>query len=199
MIAANSRKADHSIDPLFLNRWSPRAYSGETMPESDLLAILEAAHWAPSAYNSQPWRFVYALRDTAEWNKLFPILNDFNQSWAKSASALIVIISKSHFLAPGASEESLSYSHSFDTGAAWGALSLQAQLSGYQAHGMTGIHFDKARQILQLPEGYRVEAAAVVGRIGDKSQLPQFLQARETPSPRRPLSEVVFNGNFPSE
>lgn len=199
MTAANSRKADHAIDPLFLNRWSPRAYSGETMPESDLLAILEAAHWAPSAYNSQPWRFVYALRDTAEWNKLFPILNDFNQSWAKDASALIVIISKSHFLAPGASEESLSYSHSFDTGAAWGALSLQAQLSGYQAHGMTGIHFEKAREILQLPEGYRVEAAAVVGRVGDKSQLPEFLQARETPSPRRPLSEVVFNGSFPSK
>ncbi len=199
MTAANSRKADHAIDPLFLNRWSPRAYSGETMPESDLLAILEAAHWAPSAYNSQPWRFVYALRDSAEWNKLFPILNDFNQSWAKDASALIVIISKSHFLAPGASEESISYSHSFDTGAAWGALSLQAQLSGYQAHGMTGIHFDKAREILQLPEGYRVEAAAVVGRVGDKSQLPEFLQTRETPSPRRPLSEVVFNGSFPSE
>lgn len=199
MTAANSRKADHAIDPLFLNRWSPRAYSGETMPESDLLAILEAAHWAPSAYNSQPWRFVYALRDTAEWNKLFPILNDFNQSWAKDASALIVIISKSHFLAPGASQESFSYSHSFDTGAAWGALSLQAQLSGYQAHGMTGIHFEKAREILQLPEGYRLEAAAVVGRVGDKSQLPEFLQARETPSPRRPLSEVVFNGSFPSK
>jgi nitroreductase len=199
MTAANSRKADHAIDPLFLNRWSPRAYSGETMPESDLLAILEAAHWAPSAYNSQPWRFIYALRDTPEWNKLFPILNDFNQSWAKDASALIIIVSKSHFLAPGASEEGLSYSHSFDTGAAWGALSLQAQLSGYQAHGMTGIHFDKAREILQLPEGYRVEAAAVVGRIGDKSKLPEFLQARETPSPRRPLSEVVFNGTFTSK
>lgn len=196
MTASNSRKAEHPIDPLFLNRWSPRAYSDESMPEGDLLAILEAAHWAPSAFNSQPWRFVYALRGTPAWDKLFPILNDFNQGWSKSASALVVILSKTHFLAPGATEEKVSYSHSFDTGAAWGALALQAQLSGYQAHGMTGIHMDKAREILDLPDGYRIEAAAVIGRQGDKNQLPEGLQARETPSPRRPLSEVAFNGTF---
>lgn len=198
-VTSNHRQADYPIEPNFLNRWSPRAFTGETIPEEQLLTILEAGRWAPSAYNSQPWRFVYALRGTEQWDRIFPILNDFNQSWAKTASALVIIISKTHFTAPGATESALSYSHSFDTGAAWGAFAYQAQLLGLQAHGMTGIHFDKAVEILGIPEGYRVEAAAAIGRIGDKSQLPDFLQSRETPSPRRPLSEVAFNGTFVAE
>jgi len=197
--SSNYRQADYPIEPSFLNRWSPRAFTGETISETELLTILEAGRWAPSAYNSQPWRFVYALRETAEWDKLFPILNEFNQGWARSASALVIFISKTHFVAPGATEAALSYSHSFDTGAAWGAIAHQAQLLGFQAHGMTGLHFDKAVEILGIPEGYRVEAAAAIGKLGDKSQLPDFLQARETPSPRRPLSEIAFNGSFVAE
>ena len=193
---SNYRQADYPIEPSFLNRWSPRAFTGETISETELLTILEAGRWAPSAYNSQPWRFVYALRGTEQWDRIFPILNDFNQSWAKSASALVILISKTHFAAPGSTEEALSYSHSFDTGAAWGSIAHQAHLLGFQAHGMTGIHFDKAVEILGIPEGYRVEAAAAIGRLGDKTQLPDYLQARETPSPRRPLSEVAFNGTF---
>ncbi|WP_275786761.1 nitroreductase family protein [Pararhizobium gei] len=195
-VTSNHRQADYPIEPSFLNRWSPRAFTGETISEEQLLTILEAGRWAPSAYNSQPWRFVYALRGTEQWDRIFPILNDFNQGWAKSASALVIIVSKTHFTAPGATEATLSYSHSFDTGAAWGSFAHQANLLGFQAHGMTGIHFDKAIDILGIPKGYRVEAAAAIGRLGDKAQLPDYLQARETPSPRRPLSEVAFNGTF---
>ncbi len=194
--SSNYRQADYPIEPSFLNRWSPRAFTGEIISETELRTILEAGRWAPSAYNSQPWRFVYALRETPEWDKLFPILNEFNQGWAKSASALVIFVSKTHFAAPGATEATLSYSHSFDTGAAWGAIAHQAQLLDFQAHGMTGLHFDKAVEILSIPEGYRVEAAAAIGRLGDKSQLPDFLQAGETPSSRRPLSEIAFNGSF---
>ena len=197
--SSNYRQADYPIEPSFLNRWSPRAFTGETISETELLTILEAGRWAPSAYNSQPWRFVYALRGTEQWDKLLPILNEFNQSWAKSASALVIFISKTHFTAPGASEPSLSYSHSFDVGAAWSAIAHQAQLLGFQAHGMTGLHFDKAIEILGIPDGYRVEAAAAIGRPGDKTQLPDYLQARETPSPRRPLAEIAFNGTFVAE
>ncbi|MFB2552981.1 nitroreductase family protein [Ensifer soli] len=197
MTESNHRISEYDVDPLFLNRWSPRAFSGEALDEQALLTILDAGHWAPSAFNSQPWRFVYALRDTPEWDKLFPILNDFNQSWAKTASAIVILLSKTHFAAPGSSEEKLSYSHSFDAGAAWGAIALQAQLLGLQAHGMTGIHLDKAREILAIPEdGFRVEAAIAIGRPGDKTQLPDHLQGRETPSPRRPLAQVAFNGSF---
>ncbi|MBP1858766.1 nitroreductase family protein [Rhizobium herbae] len=194
--SSNYRQADYPIEPSFLNRWSPRAFTGEIISETELLTILEAGRWAPSAYNSQPWRFAYALRGTEQWDKIFPILNEFNQGWAKTASALVVFISKTHFAAPGTTEEKLSYSHSFDTGAAWGAIAHQAHLLGFQAHGMTGIHFDKATEILGIPDGYRVEAAAAIGRLGDKAQLPDYLQARETPSPRRPLSEIAFNGTF---
>lgn len=197
--ASNHRQADYPIKASFLNRWSPRAFSDDNMTEEQLLTVLEAGRWAPSAYNSQPWRFVYALRGTEQWDVIFPVLNDFNQSWAKSASALVIFVSKETFLAPGASEATKSYSHSFDTGAAWGAIAHQAQLLGFQAHGMTGLNFDKARDILQLPADYRVEAAAAIGKLGDKSQLPDFLQARETPSPRRPLSEIAFNGTFKAD
>ncbi|MGO7133582.1 nitroreductase family protein [Rhizobium leguminosarum] len=197
--SSNHRQADYPIEPSFLNRWSPRAFTGEIISEPDLLTILEAGRWAPSAYNSQPWRFAYALRGTEQWDRIFPILSEFNQGWAKSASALVIFISKTHFTPPGASEAKLSHSHSFDTGAAWGAIAHQAQLLGLQAHGMTGIDFDKATEILSVPEGYRVEAAAAIGRLGDKTQLPDYLQARETPSPRRPLSEITFNGTFTAD
>jgi nitroreductase len=198
-IQSNFRQADYPIEPDFLKRWSPRAFTGEAMSETDLLTILEAGRWAPSAFNSQPWRFVYALRDTPEWETLFAVLNDFNQSWAKSASALVVILSKTHFAAPGSTEAKPSYSHSFDAGAAWGAIAHQAQVSGFQAHGMTGIHFDKVNGLLNIPDGYRVEAAIAIGRQGDKSILPEGLQARETPSGRRPLAEIAFKGRFETE
>ncbi len=196
---SNHRQADFPIESMFLNRWSPRAFADTTLSEAELLTILEAGRWAPSAFNSQPWRFVYALRGTEQWDTIFPILNDFNQGWAKSAAALVIVISKTHFTAPGATESKLSHSHSFDAGAAWGAIAQQAQLDGFQAHGMTGIHFDKAVEILGIPEGYRVEAAVAIGKPGDKSQLPDYLQARETPSPRRPLAEIAFNGTFTAE
>ncbi|MDP9633506.1 UNVERIFIED_ORG: nitroreductase [Ensifer adhaerens] len=192
----NSRIAGHPINPLFLERWSPRAYAGAEISEAELFGILEAARWAPSAYNAQPWHFIYARRGTEHWDKLFGILNAFNQSWAKEASALIFVLSKTSLLPPGASEEVPSYTHSFDTGAAWGALALQAAYSGWQAHGMAGLDYDRARTELGVPSDYRVEAAVAIGRIGDKAQLPEGLREREVPSPRKPLTEIVSEGRF---
>lgn len=190
----NPRDSEFSVDPLFLGRWSPRAFDGAAVSEAQLLTILEAGHWAPSAFNSQPWRFIYAVKGTPEWDILFGLLNDFNQGWAKEAGALVFILSKTHFAAPGSTEEKLSHSHSFDAGAAWGLLALQARLLGYYSHAMTGIHFDKIDAVLDIPEGYRVEAAVAIGGLGDKSTLPDFLRERETPSPRKPLAEVAFKG-----
>ena len=190
----NPRTSEFAVDPLFLDRWSPRAFDGAPISEEQLLTILDAAHWAPSAFNSQPWRFVYAIKGTPEWDRLLGLLVEFNQGWARDAGALVFIVSKTHFAAPGASEEKLSHSHSFDAGAAWGLLALQARLSGLHAHGMTGIHFDKVNEALNIPEGYRVEAAVAIGALGDKSKLPEMLRERETPSPRRPLAEVAFKG-----
>ena len=187
------RQTDTALDPLFLHRWSPRAYDGTTMPEADLRTILDAGRWAPSSYNYQPWRFLYATRDdAANWQRFLDILIPFNQSWAKDGSVLIYIVSETTMGAP----DKPSHTHSFDAGAAWSGIALQAHLLGYHAHGMVGLDLDRARTELGVPDGFRVEAAVVIGRMGDPADLPEALQAREVPSDRKPLDEVAYAGNF---
>lgn len=198
MTTANNRTSDHPIDKLFLERWSPRAFVPQEMPEADLMTILEAGSWAPSSYNSQPWRMLYARRGTAHWDKFLSLLGEFNQSWAKNGSALLVMVSKSTMRPPGQDTDIPSHSHSFDTGAAWAQIALQATLSGYQAHGMVGFDMKRAFTELHVPEGYRVEAAIVIGKQADKAMLPEQMQAREAPSPRKKLSESALEGGFPA-
>ncbi len=198
MTTANHRESDYPIDPLFLERWSPRAFTGETISEADLLTMIEAGRWAASSYNSQPWRFLYARRDTAHWDKFFGLLVAFNQSWCKDASALVVLVSNSVMRPPGADKDVPSHSHSLDTGAAAANFALQATRMGWHVHGMVGFDIERAFAELNVPQGHRVEAAYAIGRIGDKSKLPEALQARETPSPRRPIAEIAFEGGFPA-
>jgi len=197
MTTFNGRTADHPIDPLFLERWSPRAFFDETISTEEFLTILEAGRWAPSSYNSQPWRFLYALRGTPHWEPFLGFLSDFNRSWAARASALIIIVSKGTMRPPGAQADVPSHTHSFDTGAAWAQIALQATRMGWHAHGMIGFDRDRAFAELHVPEGYRVEAAIAIGRKGDKSTLPEMLQQREMPSLREPLSSTAFEGGFP--
>ena len=198
MTEANHRTSDLPIDPLFLERWSPRAFTGETITENDLLTMIEAGRWAASSYNSQPWRFIYARKGTPAWDKLFGLLNEFNASWAKSASALMVLVSNSLMQPPGADKPVPSHSHSLDTGAAAANFALQATRMGWQVHGMVGFDMDRAFTELNVPVGHRVEAAYAIGKVGDKSTLPEMLQQRETPSPRRPLAEIAMEGGFPA-
>jgi nitroreductase len=195
--SANSRTADHEIEPLFLERWSPRAYTEEEIPEADLFSMFEAARWAPSSYNSQPWVFLYARRSSPDWDRFLGLLIEFNQGWAKRAGALVIIASNSMMPARGAEKPVVSHSHSFDCGAGWGAFALQGAKLGWHAHGMVGFDIPRAFTELNLPEGYRVEAAAAVGRLADKSILPEALQGREAPSPRKPIGEFAFAGSFP--
>ncbi|MCY0387642.1 nitroreductase family protein [Robbsia sp. Bb-Pol-6] len=195
-MSENVRQSAYPVEPLFLERWSPRAFGPEPIPEEDLLTLFEAARWAPSAYNSQPWRFIYARRDTAAWPRLLGLLNEFNQGWAKNAAALVFILSNSVMRPPGSANDVPARSHSFDAGAAWASLALQATRLGWYTHGMTGVDFDRAFGELGVPAGFRVEAAVAIGRLGDKSQLPEMLQGRETPSMRQPLSDLVFEGRF---
>ena len=196
MTDANNRHSDYPIDKLFLDRWSPRAFTGEEMSESDLMTLLEAARWAPSSYNSQPWRFIYARRGTPHFDKFLSLLVEFNQSWAKNASVLIVLVSNSMMLPPGKDVPVPSYSHSMDAGAAWAQLALQATISGWHAHGMVGFDKERAFAELGLTQGYRVEQAIAIGRLGDKSMLPDAMAAREAPSDRLPLSQVAMEGSF---
>lgn len=196
MTTANGRTADHPIDKLFLDRWSPRAFTGETIPQETLDTIFEAARWAPSSYNSQPWRFLYARRGTAHWETFLGLLNEFNRSWAKAAGAIVIVVSRSTMLPPGADKEIPSHSHSFDAGAAWAQLALQATLSGWHAHAMVGFDRDRAFAALNVPEGYRVEAAIAIGKLGPKTLLPEALAAREVQSQRKPLAEIALEGGF---
>ena len=196
MSEANARVSDHPIDPDFLERWSARAMTGEAVPEADLMTMFEAARWAPSSYNSQPWRFIYALRGTPSWDVLFGLLNEMNQSWAKDAGALVVALSKSTLLPPGKDREIPSYSHSYDAGAGWAYLALQASMLGWTAHAMVGFDMDSAFATLRVPDGYRVEAAIAIGRRGDKSSLPDAMRAREAPNGRLPLDKLVMEGHF---
>lgn len=195
-MSANPRIADYAINEQFINRWSPRAFTAEPISEETLLSFLEAARWAPSAYNSQPWRFLYARRDTPNWERYLNLLVPFNRSWAQQASALVLIISKTTFAAPGATEEKPALWHTFDTGSAWGHLALQASISGWHTHGMAGFDQDLARQELKVPEGYVLHAMVAIGKLGEKASLDEALQAREVPSPRKPLSELAAEGDF---
>lgn len=190
------RIADYAIHEQFINRWSPRAFSGEPIAEKTLLGFFEAARWAPSAYNSQPWRFLYARRDTPNWQRFLGLLNEFNRAWAQEASALVIVISKTTFVAPGATEEGPALWHTFDTGAAWAHLALQASLDGWHTHGMAGFDQDLTRKELNIPDGYVLHAAVAIGKLGDKASLPEKLQAREVPSPRKPVSEIAAEGEF---
>lgn len=191
------RQADHPVDPLFLERWSPRAFDGSPIPDSDLMSLFEAARWAPSAFNSQPWRFLYARRGDPEWKLFLDLLIPWNRSWAESASLLLYVLSDTLPFTDKAGEPAPSHTHSYDAGAAWACLALQATRLGYQAHGMSGVDFDRARSELEVPDRFRIEAAAVVGRIGDPATLPERLRARERPSGRRPAAESAFAGRFP--
>lgn len=196
MTTVGNRTSDHPIDPLFLERWSPRAFTGEAIGKADLMTMFEAARWAPSSYNSQPWRYVYALRDTPAWAPMLSLLIEFNQGWAKDAAALVVLASSETMVLPGKDAPVPSHSHSLDAGAGWAQFSLQATRMGWHTHGMVGFDIERAFAELGFPPGYRVEMAFAVGKLGDKSKLPEFLQAREMPSDRKPLSETVFEGKF---
>ncbi len=195
MSAHSSRLTEHNIDPDILTRWSPRAFTDDSMSEKDLLTILEAARWAPSAFNAQPWHFIYARRGSADWADFVDLLAPFNKDWAQHSAALIFIASQTT-RANSKGEKSPSRSHAFDAGAAWGLLALQATKLGWRAHGMAGLDHEKAIVRLELPEDWRIEIAVAIGREGDSSSLAESLRAREVPSQRKPLAEIASEGRF---
>ncbi|WP_088185252.1 nitroreductase family protein [Sphingobium sp. Z007] len=195
-MATNPRAVTRPVDSLFLERWSPRAFDSSAVPQDDLDTIFDAARWAPSAFNYQPWRFLYAHRDSADWSRFLELLAPFNQSWVHNAGVIVFVLSDTLMAAPGSDDFKPSHSHSFDAGAAWALLALQATRLGYHTHGMTGVDFDKARAELAVPERFRIEAAVAIGRQGDKALLPEALQAREEPSDRKPIEAFAHSGNF---
>lgn len=190
------RTAHPRVLPLLVERWSPRAFDGSTVSDDDMQVIFEGAGLAPSAFNVQPWRFLFARRGDANWERFLSLLIPFNASWAKEAGLLVFVVSQTTSF--NGQEEAPLYSHSFDAGAAWAQMALQATALGYHAHGMTGIDFDRARTELAVPERYRIEAAVAIGRKGSPESLPEGLREREVPSGRKPVSALSVAGRFSS-
>ena len=190
------RKSKYPIDPMFTCRWSPRAFDGEPIDETTLMRFFEAARWAPSSFNAQPWRFVYGRRDTPGWQPLHDALNEFNQSWAHRAAVLVAVLSKTRWVPPGKTQVQPIASHSFDAGAAWASLAFQATLLGWHAHAMGGFDRDRLRQALGIPEDYAIETVVAIGWRTDKEVLPEGLQDREVMSQRLPLERIVAEGRF---
>jgi len=196
MTTSNDRHAQFEIDSMFLDRWSPRAFDAKPISRDELLTMLEAATWAPSASNSQPWRFVYAHRDTEAFATMLELLVPFNQDWVKNASALVFLFSAKTSKRPDSEPRPLR-NHSFDCGTAWGYLALQALKMGYFAHAMTGVHFDRVHEVLRASEDdLHFEAAIAIGHQGPMDALPAALQEREKPSDRRSVFEVAFEGHL---
>lgn len=191
------RTSNYPVEPLFLSRWSPRAYDAKSLPEHDLMTILEAGRWAPSAYNVQPWRFIYARRDDDLWPAFVSVLDPFNRRWASNASALIFVLSDTVMPGDGDRPDAISHYNSFDAGAAWAQMALQATALGYAAHAMAGLLFDHAPAVLGFPNRYKLEIAISVGRRSNATHLPVDLRSEEAPSSRMPLEQIAFSGRFP--
>jgi nitroreductase len=196
---AGGRAVATPVSALFLRRWSSRAMTGEPVPDSVLLAVFEAARYAPSAYNSQPWRFVYARKGETAFDSLVASLSEGNQPWAREASALIVAASKADFTPPDHTGSIEMGSASFDAGAAWASLAFQAALLGWTTHAMGGFDREKARAAVKAPASLKLEAIIALGKRGDAAKLPPDKQALEKPNARRELFRTAFPGAFPDD
>jgi len=180
------------VHPQFPGRWSPRAFDGRALEASTVLTLLEAARWAPSCFNAQPWRFAYALRDGAGWDALLATLVDANQAWARRAGALVAVISRSRY----ERNDQPAPTHAFDAGAAWMSLALQAAHLGLASHGMQGFDQAAARRLLKVPEVYEIPAIIAIGAPGQLEDLPEAYREREQPSDRKALDQIAFAGDF---
>ena len=184
----------YPIHDLLRQRWSPRAFDDRPIEPEKLRSLCEAARWAPSSNNEQPWRFIVANKDyETEWNRLFACLVEGNRKWAYRAPVLILSVASLNF-----EDDSTPNRHAFyDTGMAVENLVLQATALGLSAHQMAGFDVEKARADLKIPSGYEPVAMIAVGYPGDLASLPDRLRERELqPRSRRPISEWTFSGQW---
>jgi nitroreductase len=183
---------DHPVNDLIARRWSPRAMEPRPIPADALRSILEAARWAASSFNEQPWRFLVARReDVADFETMLSCLVEGNRGWARDAGALILTAARAAF-----SRNAKPNRHAWhDLGQAAANLSLQATDLGLVAHQMAGILPDKARKIFGVPEGFEVVTGIALGHQGNPDDLPDPLRGMETaPRERLPQDEIVFRG-----
>jgi nitroreductase len=175
---------------VILSRWSPRAFADKEVSASELKTLFEAAHWAASSYNEQPWRFLVGRRGDETYKKIFNALVEFNQSWAKSAPVLILSIAKKTF-SHNASPNRFGL---HDTGAATAMLALQATANGLHAHSMAGLDPEQARASFAIPPDFEVGSVTALGYLGDPLTLPEQMKETElSPRQRKTLDQIVFS------
>ena len=179
----NPAEVDHPIHELVQNRWSPRAYDGETVSDEDLRSLLEAARWAPSSYNEQPWVYIVATRADGEaFEKALAGLNEFNRGWAKDAGAVLFSVAKTTFARNGKRN-----AHAWhDVGAATAQLTLEATARGLAVHQMAGIERDVIVEQYGIPKSWEVVAGIAIGRVKD--------DAEAGGRKRNPQSTFVYSG-----
>ena len=185
---------DHPIHEVIRSRWSPRAFSQRPVPADVLKSLFEAARWAASSYNDQPWAYIVATRDDAEnFSKLLSVLMDLNQAWAKDAPVLALAVARLNFQHNGSPNRVAIY----DVGAASASLTFEATARGLAVHQMAGFHVDKAKEVFRIPPGWEPIAALAIGYPGDPDALPEKLrQAELAPRNRKPLSAFVMSGTW---
>lgn len=185
---------NHPIHALIRDRWSPRAFADKPVEARILASLFEAARWAPSSNNEQPWSYLVATKDNhEEFAKMLSVLVDFNAGWAKNAPVLALAISRMTFHNNGTPNRNAFY----DTGAASALLTVEATAQGLSVHQMAGFDPLKAKQVFEIPDDCEPIAAMAVGYPGDPESLPGKLRDREiAPRTRKPLSEIVMSGRW---
>lgn len=186
------RKPSYPIADIFIDRMSSRAYSDEPLTDAQLMPLFEAARWAPSAHNEQPWRFIYAHKGSDLWQQMFSLIGPFNQIWVERVPVLVMVLSKITYTLTDAPAPF----HTFDTGAACMNLTLQGARDGLVTHLIGDIDYQKAKAELKIPAAYKLEVFIALGKPGKKELLPEKLQTREQPTQRKPLAEIVFKDEF---
>lgn len=186
----------HPIHRLFAERWSPYAFDSRPVAEEDLAALFEAARWAPSSYNEQPWSWVVATRDdTEELERLLSCLVEGNQNWAKAAPVLALGIVTTTFRRNGKPNPAAEH----DLGLAAGNLVTEATARGLYVHQMIGILPDRARELYAIPDDAKALTGLAIGTLASPDTLPERLRERDlAPRTRRPLAETVFRGKWGS-
>lgn len=185
---------DHPVIEELRTRWSPRSFAEKSVPQDALLAMLEAARWAPSCFNEQPWRFIVATRDTpAEYNRLLDCLLPKNQLWAASAPVLMLSVAATGFAQSGKPNRHALH----DVGQAVAQMTVQARHLGLYVHQMAGFSQAKARETYAIPDDHEPVAAIAVGYLGDPHLLDDDFRTMETaPRTRNALGEIVYTGAF---
>ena len=185
-----AQPSTEGVLPVILERWSPRSFADRDVSAADLRVIFEAARWAPSSFNEQPWRFFVGARNSMTYSKIFEALVPSNQQWAKTAPVLILGVAKTRF----SHNDTPNNYASHDLGAAMVLMTIQAASMGISTHQMAGFDWVSAREAFAIPETYAMGSVMALGYQGELADLPEKYQAQEqSPRSRKPLSEIVLS------